>query len=82
MRAPMPIYERRMKGELPLTVMSILYLNAPGRTTSVRLGMSKHHSIWMRITLKSDVTRIPECVTAVFVYCLCSGSECCEFGQV
>ena len=41
---------------------SVLYLNAyfEERYTSVRLGMSKHHSLWMGITLESDVTRICE----------------------
>ena len=52
------------------------------RYTSVRLGMSRHHSWRMRITLESDVMRITECATVVTVYLLRSGSECCEFGQV
>ena len=59
---------------LPRMVTSFLYSNAFGRYTSVRLGMSKHHSKWMRITFESDVTRITECVT------ITSSSECCEFG--
>ena len=59
---------------------SVLYLNAyfEERYTSVRLGMSKHHSLWMGITLESDVTRI--CEGAIRIAAL--SSECCEFGQV
>ena len=39
----MSIRERGMKWVLPLIVTSVLYSNACPRTTSVRLGMSKHH---------------------------------------
>ena len=48
-RAPMSIRERGMKWVLPVIVTSFLYQNASGRYTSVRRGMSKHHSQWMRI---------------------------------
>ena len=41
----MSMGERGMKCVLPLIVTSFLYLNACGRTTLVRLGMSKHQFI-------------------------------------
>ena len=81
-RAPMSIRERGMKGVLPVIVTDFVLRNAHGRYTSVRLDMSKHHLLWMRITLESDVTRVIECVTILPVYLLCCGSECSEFGQV
>ena len=40
----MSVGERGMKWVLPVMVTSSLYLNASGRMTWVRLGMSKHHS--------------------------------------
>ena len=40
----MSIRERGMKWVLPLIVTSSVFLNAPGRYTLVRFGMSKHHS--------------------------------------
>ena len=73
----MSIRERGMKRVLPLIVTSVLYLNACGRTTSVRLGMSEHHFKWVKSTLETDVTRILECATEIVI-----SSECCEFGQV
>ena len=53
---------------------SFLYSNAYGRYASVRLGMSNHHSMWMRITLERDMKRISECVITT--------SERSKFGQV
>ena len=44
-RAPMSSCEREMKWVLPVIVTYFLYSNAPGRYTSVRLGMSKRHFI-------------------------------------
>ena len=43
-RAPISSCERGMKWVLPLIVTSFLCQNASGRHTSVRRGMSKHHS--------------------------------------
>ena len=54
----MSVGDRGMKGALPVIVTSCLQLNASGRYTSLRLGMSNHDSFWIRITLESDVTRI------------------------
>ena len=64
-----------------MIVTDFLEMNALGRDTSVRLGMSKRHSYWMRITLKSDVMRLHECETMQTIITI-PCSECCEFGQV
>ena len=72
--------ERGMKGVLPRMVTSFLYWNARPliRVTVVRRGMSNNYNNRRRITLKSDVMRITECITVTRT----TTSECCEFGQV
>ncbi len=54
----MSIGNRVRKRVLPMIVTSSLYSNAvEGRTTLVRLGMSKRHSIHKSITLENNVMR-------------------------
>ena len=72
----MSICEIEMTQVPPVIVTLLLYPNALGRVTVVRLGMSRHHFIWVRITFKSDKTWIKEGGTAT------GCCECAEFGQV
>ena len=77
-RSPMSISNRVRKSGLPMIVTSSLYSNAvEGRTTLVRLGMSKRHSIHSTITLENDVMRIGERATDFAL-----SGECNEFRQI
>ena len=71
-RSPMSISNRVRKSGLPMIVTSSLYSNAvEGRTTLVRLGMSKRHWVHSTITLENDATRILECITILTKSCKC-----------
>ena len=72
----MSICEKEMTHIPPVIVTFLLFPNAFGRVAVTRLGMSRHHFMWIRITFKSDVTGIKERGTTT------GCSECFEFGQV
>ena len=75
-RSPMSISNRVRKSGLPMIVTSSLYSNAvEGRTTLVRLGMSKRHSIHSSITLENDVMRKLQSTSVII-----RSSEFSEFG--
>ena len=61
----MSMCEGGIECALPWMMTSFLQLNAFGRYTSVRLGMSNHHFKWMGITFENDVTNITECLSPI-----------------